>query len=502
MSDTSIDVRTYRLSPVDRTGWLFGLSLVQLLIAATGVVIGAILMVVASVVVGVLVMAAVVGLGVARLGGQPLVELLPLGLRWAQSTVGSGSTWYSPVPLLRSDTEGSQPPALDGQELLCVDAAQLGHGAPGAKAAVSHDKVAATIAATLRVSGRQFGLLEPTEQDWLLDSWGRALGAFVSERNPVVSIRWSQWAAPAGLDEHRAWLSEQLAIDPLDDVRTAYERLLREAGTQATRHEVLVTVTVAIGRVRRSKNKADDQLQAAVETLLGEVRLFGQRLEGAGLIVSGVLTPPEWARAMRLRLDPSQRSVLDARVRSLGETAGATDPANAGPTATEQTWNAWHTDDSWHRALRVTEWPRIDVQARWLSDLMLYAGCVRTMAVVMEPVPRSRSQRSIVRESAKIESDAAHRAEKGFRVGAHHRRARQAVEEREEELVAGYGEFAYAGIVTVTAATLEDLDDATAEISQVAASLGLEVRPLSGRHDLAVVATLPVARGVVPKDWL
>ena len=107
-----------------------------------------------------------------------------------------------------------------------------------------------------------------------------------------------------------------------------------------------------------------------------------------------------------------------------------------------------------------------------------------------------------MRESAKIESDATHRAEKGFRVGAHHRRARQAVEEREEELVAGYGEFAYAGIITVTAETIEELGDATAEVSQIAASLGLEVRPLSGRHDLAVVATLPVARGVVPKEWL
>jgi hypothetical protein len=36
----------------------------------------------------------------------------------------------------------------------------------------------------------------------------------------------------------------------------------------------------------------------------------------------------------------------------------------------------------------------------------------------------------------------------------------------------------------------------------VAASLGVEVRPLHGRHDVAMVATLPVARGVVPKEWV
>ena len=498
---TGVETRTYRLSPPDRTGWMFGLSLVQLATVAVGVVAGAVVMVTASVVIGVAVMALVGGLGVARLSGESLLSLTPLGLRWVGMKRRSESAWFSPVPLLGGDPESPAPEVLEGIELLIVDAAQLGHGAPGAKVAVSHDTASATVAASFRVSGRGFGLMEPTAQDWLLDSWGRALGAFVSERNPVVSISWSQWAAPAGLDDHRGWLAEQMATDPLDDVRGAYERLLREAGSQVIRHEVIVTVTVAVGRVRRRPGE-EDRTRTAVETFLGEIKLFGQRIEGAGLVVSPVLTPAQWARTMRLRLDPSQRLALDGRTRSLGEAAGAASPANAGPTATETTWTAWRTDGAWHRALRVSEWPRIDVGASWMNDLMLYAGCIRTMAVVLEPVPRSKSQRSILRDSAKIESDATHRAEKGFRVGAHHRRARQAVEEREEELVAGYGEFVYAGILSICAPTLEELDDSTAELTQIAASLGLEVRPLHGRHDLAVAATLPIARGLVPREWL
>ncbi len=84
---------------------------------------------------------------------------------------------------------------------------------------------------------------------------------------------------------------------------------------------------------------------------------------------------------------------------------------------------------------------------------MLSQRPVRTVSVFFEPVPRSKTQRSITREAAKIESDSEHRAEKGFRVGAHHRRAPRAVEEREEELVAGYGEFSYAGVVCVSAPT-------------------------------------------------
>ena len=173
--------------------------------------------------------------------------------------------------------------------------------------------------------------------------------------------------------------------------------------------------------------------------------------------------------------------------------------ANALPAAVESAWTAWHTDDAWHRALYVAEWPRLDVPAAWMSDLMLYNGAVRSISVFFEPIPRSRSQRSITRDAAKLESDAEQRTQKGFRVGAHHRRAARAVEEREEELVAGYGEFFYAGIVCVTAPTLPDLEAATEEVSQVAASVGLEVRPLHGRHDQAVAATLPIARGLAPK---
>ena len=43
------------------------------------------------------------------------------------------------------------------------------------------------------------------------------------------------------------------------------------------------------------------------------------------------------------------------------------------------------------------------------------------------------------------------------------------------------------------------VEAAADEISQVAASTGLELRPLHGRHDQAVIATLPVARGLAPK---
>ncbi len=494
--------RTYRLSPPDRTGWMFGLGPIQLLICAIGVFVGVFVMTMFGPIAGCVVIVSFIGLGVAKVGDMSLVQAVPHALRWAKTTTRGPSVWFAVVPLVGGDAERTAPSVLADHELLIVDAGHIGVGAAGAKIAVSRDRRNNTYAATLRVAGKQFSLVERGEQDHLVNQWGIALQAFIAERSPVVSIRWSEWAAPAGLDEHRQWLNEHLAADPLSDVRMAYERLLQEAGSQATRHETLVTVTINAGKMSLRRTQRDDTTRAAVDLLLTEMRLFAQRLEGADLAVSPPLNPGEWARAMRLRLDPSSRLALDGRARSLGETAGECSPDNAGPLAAVANWTSWQTDGAYHRALYVSDWPRLDVPAAWMADLMLYNGAVRTVSVFFEPIPRSKSQRSITRDAAKIQSDAEHRSEKGFRVGAHHRRAAQAVEEREEELVAGYGEFNYAGVITITARTTEELDEATDEVTQVAAAIGLEVRPLNGRHDLAVCATLPLARGLVPKEHM
>jgi hypothetical protein len=328
--------------------------------------------------------------------------------------------------------------------------------------------------------------------------WANVLGSFVSETGAVTTIAWSEWAAPAGLDEHRQWLTDHQAEHPLDNVRHAYEQLLAHAGTTLTHHEVLVTVTLDAGRLRRNADGATHT--AATKALLGEMRLFTQRLEAAGLTVSAPLTPNELARAIRIRLDPHCRQRLDATHAALGDQPAASfePPVLAAHSA----WSSWRADDATHRSFHVSDWPRLDVSATWMSSVLIYTGAVRCVTVIYEPIPRSRSQRNIIRAAAKIESDTTQRAEKGFRVGAHHRRARQAIEEREEELVAGYPELGYCGIVTVTALRSDDLNQVADEIVQVAAGCGMELRPLHGRHDAGLVATLPVARTLKPKrQW-
>jgi hypothetical protein len=493
--------RAYRLSPPDRTGWMFGLNLVQLLICSSGVVLGIVLM---QSGVGSLpslaVMFTLIGVGAARLEGMTVVEGVPHAGRYLRAVRQPERPWFEVVPVLGGSQADERAAVFADHELIVVDGGSVGLR-PG-QVAVSRDRATNCYSATLRVSGRQFALVEPAAQDELIAQWGIALQAFINERTPVSSVRWSEWAAPAGLDDHHRWLNEQRTRDALPEVEEHYLALLREAGSQVTRHETLVTVTIDANLIRLRRRDGTTRMHAAVRLLLGEMRLFAQRLEGAQLVVHGPLGPQEWARAMRLRLDPSSRTSLDSRARALGDQAGGCRPENAAPMAAVGRWTSWQADDAWHRAFSVSEWPRLDVGAGWLAPLIGFDGAVRNFTVFFEPIAPSDSRRSIRRQASKLSADSQHRTTHGFRVGADYRRAATDVEDREAELVAGYGEVSYAGIVVVTAQSEDELDEAAEAMVMTASRVGIELRPLSGRHDQAVCATLPMARPLVPRTMV
>jgi hypothetical protein len=490
--------RRYRLDPQDRTGWMYGLAGPQLITLGLGIVVSVLLMQGgAPLGAAAPVMAVCAVLALVRIGGRSVLEWVPLVWRWVRSGGGKGQLWLAPLTgaNLAEVATPPLPPPLDGQVILVAGEDSV------APIAVVHDENADTYAATLRVTGRQFALVERGEQENLLAMWGDALAPFCQERGPVVEVRWSEWAAPAGMEEQHAYLAEHMIDDPHDPAVVSYRQLLRTSAPVATRHEVLVTVVVSGGRVK-ARAAGADRRAVAIETLVNEVRLLRMRLERSGLSASAPLTPHEVARALRVRLDPTVIPTLDRRGRSLGDRAGLVEPADGGPLAAKVTWKHWQVDGSFHRAFYFREWPRSEVGATWMSDLLLYGDAVRTIAVSYQPVPPRVSQRTITRQAAKLESDAEHRRKTGFRVGAHHRRAAEAVEEREEELVAGFAEFEFAGLVTVTAATEAGLEKACADIVQVSAGCKVELRPLDGRQAEGVGACLPLARGVAPKGLL
>jgi hypothetical protein len=135
-----------------------------------------------------------------------------------------------------------------------------------------------------------------------------------------------------------------------------------------------------------------------------------------------------------------------------------------------------------------------------MEPFLSAGGITRAMTVTLAPVPAHQSRRRIERDLVKLESDAVTKEQKGRRIDARHRRATQSLLDREQELVAGYAEIGYAGLVTVTARNLDELEEHAEIVEQLAREAGMELRCLDGRQDLAWAAALPL--GLAPRALL
>jgi hypothetical protein len=409
---------------------------------------------------------------------MPAHEWIVLAGRHRFAAARKRTTWFAP---LARAAHPLPPPCLGSLALESIDTGLRSMG-------VIRDADGRWVAAALRVRGRTFALANPSERDRHIALWADSLAAFCKERSAVARVTWSEWAAPAGLDEHHAWLRGQNG-GRHHAALGAYEDLLAVAGPLATAHEIVVTVVVDERRVRATRG--EPARDAAHRVLVEELRLLGSRLEAVGLEADGPLDTGALAHIVRTRTDPRSSPQSASRRAQLSAS-----PASTWPLAVSADWSSVRTDGGCHRTYWIAEWPSLDVRAGWLDALLLAPGAPRALTVILEPEPPSRAQRRIDRDAVRLASDEDTRERRGFRVRARDRRAAEAVQQRERELVAGHGEVAFTGLLCVTTARLDELDRACADYEQAAAQAGLQLRPLDGRHDSGWAAALPLGIGV------
>jgi len=494
-SNPSPAPEVYRISARDRSGLFMGLGLAQLAMIGLGVVVGSVSAMVRGPMVFALPLCGLaVVIALVPYRGRPLVEQMGSLGSYLVDTVATRRRWAARLDLLGRGAEQLQlPPAMAGLILRELDV-------EGRPVAVVEDRRDGTLSASIRVSGRRFALASETEQDRMLEEWAQALAPLCRQGGPIVGLTWAEWTAPTRIEAHRAWMAR--SFDPTADARAAaaYEEVLALTGAHTARHDVIVTLSVSITKAARRPGaraapaSAAARLEAAASALGRELALFAGRLSAAGLEATAPLSAPELARALRDRLDPNATSRLDEYSRSLGDVAGVVSPHNAGPLAAEVGRTYWRTDQSLHRAFAVTEWPRIGVYADWLAGFLLDVGGVRTTAVCYRPVSPTESARRIAHQATQLESDEQIRRDKGYLVTGEHRRNKENVSKREQQLLDGHVEFTYCGIVVISAPDLESLDEQSEQVAQSAARCRMELRALDFQHDQAVTCTLPLGR--------
>lgn len=170
--------------------------------------------------------------------------------------------------------------------------------------------------------------------------------------------------------------------------------------------------------------------------------------------------------------------------------------------AVEANWFECRVDGSWHRSFAVAGWPMLPVTADWLGPLLTVDDATRTVTIVLEPVPLAAAAHDANRQLTSIEADHEQKERHGFRLTARERRRQADVESRERELAEGHPLFRHVGIVTVTAGSVDELDDACNRVEQAAAQSLVDLRPLAARQTEGWVASLPLGRSVRQGTWL
>ncbi|MCU1391146.1 MAG: hypothetical protein JWL72_4484 [Ilumatobacteraceae bacterium] len=425
----------------------------------------------------------------------PLYETASPAAHIAINRLRRRNTWVRTSLLGTGDGyENQVPAALNGLDVL---AAEFDWANGPQSAGVVHDRPAGTVSVVVDVAGDGFAVASPREQDGMVSAWGAVLAPLARVDCPVSKLTWQVWTQPIGVDGHLEFLDEA-APSQQSKSREDYDQLLLWQAPHTVSHTVLLTLTVDMRQVRSRRRLT--RLAASIEAVLDEARLLRDRLETAGVLTNAVLSPAALAETVRSRSDPTRINTGQGKHRSLSAATGRAS-LEWGPMAVEPSWSDAAVDGSLHRSYRVASWPMLPVGADWMAPLLTGATATRTVTMVLEPVALTRAAQEANRQLTSIEADRQQKEGHGFRLTARDRRRHADVESRERELAEGHPEFRHVGIVTVTASTLDDLDDTAAAVEQAAAQSMLDLRPLAARHVEGWVASLPLGRSVRQGRW-
>ena len=504
MSET--EIRRYRFGPLERRGLIGSLRATQVIPMAVSLAVAVVLMRTlpggAGVFAALGIVLAVAVICFWPLSGRSAEEWLPIAAAHVWRGANGRHKQFSAAPTAGAQTSDSGrpepavalPEAAAGLELL---------PAPfrGETVGVVKDARARTYTAILAVRVTSFGLLDRAEQEGRQAGWGAVLSSLPREGTPVSRVQWVERTVPADGDEigrylGEAWDRDAAAIDALP--MRSYLDLVSAAPAVTRDHELFVCLQIdakkAWRQIKRAGGKSGPDA-AASEVLLRELEGLAERLGSADVQVIGALRPGMLASAIRVAFDPWSRPGL-ARLAAADPDREGLDEGAAWPTGSETSWAIYRADGAIHATYWIASWPRTDVGAAFLSPLLLHAQVVRSIGVTIEPISPLRAIREVEASRTTDLADQELRGRFGFVETARRRRLSEATSRREEELADGHAAVRFAGYVTVSARTPEELGRNCSEIEHAAQMARLELLRLYGQQEEAFTYTLPLCRGL------
>jgi hypothetical protein len=519
----------YRFSPLERRGVIAGWRGGQIASVTCGLLIDVVVLRARPSAAGVLfaLVGLAAGLAVAfwPIRGRTGEQWLPLVVRWLWSA-GTGSHRHlaqGPAcgQLATVDTSRPGPGSTDVRPVnpkfrtgcrtvfdgLAVVGTPFESQSSTAELGMVLDSRARTATAALVVRGHSFALLSSGDQDRRIAAWARVLSSMAREGSEVHRVQWIESCLPDDGGAVRRHLANNAALGADSPASCSYRALVDEAAPVTRRHQVLVTVSVRTGRSSRAGRSSGSGTIGIGGVLAREVVSLHRALDvlGPGALAQEIAGASAALKEIGELAGPaglggsagSGDLVAGRSVGRDGRTAPRERRASywPWPMAVEPTWDALHTDATWHATYWIAEWPRVDVTPEFLGPL-LFSPLRRSISLIMEPISPSRAARQVAQARTADLADGELRRRGGFLTTARHAREKESVEERDVELADGHAQYRFSGYVTVTADSPEELTASRAAAEQAAGQAGIELRLLYGAQDVAFACSLPLGRGL------
>ena len=373
----------------------------------------------------------------------------------------------------------------------------LSHVVPGQSSQIGilKDQKGGTYTGVLAVRGKSFALLDGPDKVRRLAAWAGILSGLARENGSVHRIQWVERTVPDPGDDIGKYLKENIKVPLGSALARSYLEVVDEAGPTTQEHELFVALQISAAKASRAVKAAGGGDPGACEVLRRELTLLSTNLLGAEVAVQGALTPRLMSHALRTAFDPGCRGALASMAARDPERAGPS-VANSGPLGTQESWSTYRTDNAWHATYWIAEWPRVDADPDFLAPLLLRTERMRTVALTMEPISPLKAIRAVesARTSAAADEELRNRA--GFVPTARRNREQDSLADHERDLSDGHAFYRFAGFITVTGATPDDLASACGEIEEAAGRSFLDIRRLNGEQEMAFTYTLPICRGL------
>ncbi|MGO1975197.1 MAG: SCO6880 family protein [Propionibacteriaceae bacterium] len=417
--------------------------------------------------------------------GRPMVLWAPLLGQWF-TRKARGQTKYRVRPLAPRSVGTLGLPGDAARLRVLVDE-KTGAG-------LLHDPRKRTLTAIARVEPLDsFALAEGSQQDVVAGGWGSLLASFCEDTsNGINRVGVLLRAVSDGGEEINNWFQAHGTGDVSPAAYEAYEEYLANSRTDSIRHEAFVTITLNM-----KANGVATLIRQAGGGVAGGAEVLRSRMDFVrGQFTSAALRFNSWASSDDVAVLPRTAYDPDAQPELESHPEVGRSLAGAGPMALDESFTYFRTETGYQRVLLVVEWPRKPTTAGFLQHLVV-AQVRHTFALICEPIPTRKAMREARRASTSAETSRQWERKSGAADSVERKRERSALAQEESALEAGLGALNFAGLVSVSGRTLDELRVATEEVRTAASRSGCELRIIGGEQASAfIAAALPFGRGL------